>query len=171
MISLETWRELFDFNYWARDRQLEACSALTPEQFVRPLGSSFSSVRDTLVHLLAVEWIWLERWRGRSPSKREAEEFAAAEYPALDALRARWHLVERDLREYLKNLKDDDLAQPFTYTNMQGQVWTYALWRALLHLLNHQTYHRGQITTLLRQLGAPAVPIDYLLAHDLHFSK
>ncbi len=60
-------RELIDYNYWARDRQLETCAALTPEQFLKPLGGSFPSVRDTLAHLIAVEWIWLERWRGRSP--------------------------------------------------------------------------------------------------------
>jgi uncharacterized damage-inducible protein DinB len=67
LISLSALKELFAHNYWARDRQLLACAALTPEQFLRPLGNSFPSVRDTLVHLLAVECLWLERWRGRSP--------------------------------------------------------------------------------------------------------
>jgi uncharacterized damage-inducible protein DinB len=55
MISLEVTRELFDYNYWARDRQLEACAVLTEEQLLRPMGSSFSSLRDTLAHLVAVE--------------------------------------------------------------------------------------------------------------------
>ena len=66
-ISLSVLKELFAHNYWARDRQLQACAALSGEQFLRPLGNSFPSVRDTLAHLLAVEWLWLERWRGRSP--------------------------------------------------------------------------------------------------------
>ena len=67
MVPLETLRELYAYNYWARDRQLEACAALSQEQFLRPMGSSFSSVRDTLAHVMGAEWIWLERWRGRSP--------------------------------------------------------------------------------------------------------
>jgi len=67
MIALEPLRELYDYNYWARDRQLEACSKLSEEQLLRPMGNSFPSLRDTLAHLLAAEWIWLERFRGRSP--------------------------------------------------------------------------------------------------------
>ena len=54
-MSLTALNELFD------------CAGLTGDQFRRPLGNSFSSLRDTLAHLLAVEWLWLERWRGRSP--------------------------------------------------------------------------------------------------------
>ena len=65
MMPLDLVRELYVYNYWARDRQLEACEALTEEQFLRPMGNSFSSLRDTLAHLLGAEWIWLERWRGR----------------------------------------------------------------------------------------------------------
>ena len=58
-ISLAILNELFDYNYWARDRQLQTCGALTEEQLLRPLGNSFPSLRDTLTHLLAVEWLWL----------------------------------------------------------------------------------------------------------------
>jgi uncharacterized damage-inducible protein DinB len=57
MVPLATLRELFAYNYWARDRQLEACAALTQEQFQRPLGNSFSSLRDTLAHLVGAEWV------------------------------------------------------------------------------------------------------------------
>lgn len=167
MIPLATLRELFDYNYWARDRQLEACAALTPEQFLRPLGSSFSSLRDTLAHLVGAEWIWLERWRGRSPSAIPSAE----EFPALEAIRVRWLEVEGEMREYLSGLNQDALAQPFTYVNLKGQRWTYPLWRTLLHVVNHQTYHRGQVTTLLRQLGAQPPQIDYLVAHDVHALK
>ena len=74
MILLVTLRELFAYNYWARDRQLEACAALSPEQFERPLGNSFSSMRDTLAHLVGAEWVWLERLRGRSPEALPAIE-------------------------------------------------------------------------------------------------
>jgi len=96
MISLSTFRELYDYNFWARDRQLEACVALPPDQFLRPMGNSFSSLRDTLVHLVGVEWLWLERWSGRSP--RALPD--AGEFPTLAAIEQRWHSVERDLRNY-----------------------------------------------------------------------
>ncbi len=59
---------MFQYNHWADRRMLDACAALTNEQFTRDLGSSFSSVRDTLAHLYGAEWIWNERFKGRSPS-------------------------------------------------------------------------------------------------------
>jgi uncharacterized damage-inducible protein DinB len=64
-MDLNDVRRLYDYNTWANHRTLESCAALTDEQFTRNLGSSFPSVRDTLVHLFQVEWIWLERWHGR----------------------------------------------------------------------------------------------------------
>lgn len=171
MIPLATFKELFDFNWWARDRQLEACRALTAEQFLRPLGSSFSSLRDTLAHLVMAEWVWLEAWRGHSPTPAERDEFAAATFPTLAVVEERWRGVERGVREYLRGLDEPALARTLTYQNRKGETWSYPLWRTLLHVLNHQSYHRGQVTTLLRQLGATAPPIDYLVAHDQHTLK
>jgi uncharacterized damage-inducible protein DinB len=179
MIPLSTFRELYDYNYWARDRQLEACAALSQEQFLRPLGSSFSSLRDTLAHLLGAEWIWLERWRGRSPQTLpgvpEGLPFAETlrrwheQFATVAAIRERWLGVERDLRQYLAGLDEPALGRELVYVNIQGQTWTYPLWRTLLHLVNHGTYHRGQVTTLLRQLGAKAPEVDFLVAHDQGF--
>jgi len=118
MIPADTLRDLYDYNYWARDRQLEACAALTEEQFLRPMGSSFSSVRDTLAHLVAVEWIWHERWRGRSPNQVHVREFAAETFPTLATIRDRWQAVEGNVRGYLAGLGESALKQPLTYTNV-----------------------------------------------------
>lgn len=168
MIPLTAFRELYDYNYWARDRQLKACSALTEEQFLRPMGNSFPSVRDTLAHLVGVEWLWLERWSGRSPRAL----LSAGDFPTLAAIERRWKSVERGLRAYLEDLTDQTIALPLTYTNLQGENWTYPLWRMLYHLLNHQSYHRGQVTTLLRQLGVTSTGwVDYLVALDVRFER
>jgi uncharacterized damage-inducible protein DinB len=162
---------MFEYNYWARDIQLRACAALTPEQALRPLGSSFSSLQDTIAHLLRAEWVWLERWRGRSPTKREAAEFAGERFLDLSAIEERWRTVERDVREYVAGLTEEMLTQLLTYTNLDGENFTYPLWRTLFHVSNHQTYHRGQVTTMLRQIGIQPPQIDFLVAHDLHFRR
>lgn len=164
-ISLSALDELFAHNYWARDRQLQACAALPGEQFLRPLGNSFPSVRDTLVHLLAVEWLWLERWRGRSPRVLLVPE----EFPALANVSERWHMVEKEMKEYLASLPEEALELPMTCIGTRGNTWTYALWRMMLHFLEHQTYHRGQVTALLRQLGVPPPKVDFLDAQDAGF--
>jgi uncharacterized damage-inducible protein DinB len=165
MVLLATLRELFDHHYWARDRQLQACAALAQEDFLRPLGSSFSSLRGTLAHLVGVEWLWHERWRGRSPRSLPPAE----ELPTLAAVSERWRAVEREVREYLAGLSEEALELPLTYVNVKGQTWTYPLWRTLLHLVVHQSYHRGQVATLLRQLGVRPAPVDFLVAHDMGF--
>ena len=171
MLPLASLKELYDYNYWARDQQLAACEGVSPENFLRPLGSSWSSLRDTLVHLLGVEWVWLERCRGYSPTAQEAEQYAPEKFTSVAAVRNRWGSVERDLRAYLASLSEEALARPLTYTNLKGQSWTYPLGKVLLHVINHQTYHRGQITTMLRQVGARPVPIDYLVFLDARAGK
>jgi uncharacterized damage-inducible protein DinB len=171
MIPLATLRELFDYNYWARDRQFQVCEGLTEEQFLRPMNSSYSSVRDTLAHLLAAEWVWQERWRGGSPTSQDAGEFAPGKFPSLDVIRDCWSGVESGMRDFLAGLSEEALTRPLTYKNIKGETWTYPLWQTLLHLLNHQTYHRGQVTTLLVQLGAEPVPLDFLVAIDRHFQR
>jgi uncharacterized damage-inducible protein DinB len=165
MILSTALGELIDYNYWARDRQLQACASLSPEQFLRPLGASFPSVRDSLAHLVTVEWLWLERWRGRSaPALPAAEEF-----PTLAAVSERWSEVEREMRSFLGGLTEEALERPFTYVNFRGETWTYLLWRAIFHVLNHQSYHRSQVTTQLRLLGVQPPPVDFLVAHDMGF--
>jgi uncharacterized damage-inducible protein DinB len=127
MMSMAILNELFDYNYWARDRQLQACAGLTQEQFLRPLGNSFPSLRDTLTHLLAVEWLWLERWRGQSPRILLAPE----EFPTLAALSLRWRTVQHEMREYLAGLNEAALERPLTVVSTRGQEWTYPLGRMI----------------------------------------
>ncbi len=163
MISLPTFRELYRYTYWARDRQLAACAALTDEEFKRPMGNSFSSLRETLVHLLQVEWIWLERWNQRAPKVWPSD----AGLTGLGQVAERWQEIERAMWEFLGRVSERELRREISYVNFQGQTFTYALWRMRPHVITHQCYHRGQVTTLLRQLGKPAPMVDYLLAIDM----
>ena len=136
MIPLETLRELFDYNYWARDRQLEACSALSEEQFLRPMGNSFSSVRDVLAHLIFAEWVWLERWRGRSPTRADKQQVAADGFPTLASIRERWNTVEGNIRSYLTGLA----FSPFM-VGSAACVRTVTIWPPRLRL--HAMQSRG----------------------------
>lgn len=163
VMSVSLVNELLNYNYWARDRQLQTCATLTEEQFLRPLGNSFPSLRDTLTHMVAVEWIWLERWRGRTPRSLLTPE----EFHTLAALSQRWQTVEREMRDYVATLDEETLEGTVSYVNSKGETWTYKLWRMMVHLLNHQSYHRGQVTALLRQLGTQPPPVDFLVAYDM----
>jgi uncharacterized damage-inducible protein DinB len=67
---------------------------------------------------------------------------------------------------FLESLTAEQLGSMVRYVNLAGQAWEYSLWRQLYHLVNHSSYHRGQVTTMLRQLGEPPVGTDFLVFHD-----
>jgi len=147
---------LFDYNAWANERALGAAGALSQEQFLRDLGNSFPSLRDTLAHILGAEWIWLRRWQGDSPSSG----LAAADFPTVASLEDRFAALDRERRAFLDTLSEEGLARPFSYRDLAGNAHSLRLVESLQHLVNHGTYHRGQITTMLRQLGAKPVSTD-----------
>jgi uncharacterized damage-inducible protein DinB len=151
-------RLLYDYNAWANHRALDAASALTAEQLVKPLGSSFSSVRDTLAHICGAEWIWLERFQGRSPSSLPD----TTQFGNVSSLRAHWGVQETRLLDFVRGLTQTDLDRTLEYKTLKFGVYKNPLWQSMQHVVNHGTYHRGQITTMLRQLGAQAIPTDLM---------
>jgi len=154
----EDARALFDYNAWANNRSLEATAQLSQEQFVKPMGSSFSSVRDTLVHICGGEWIWFERFQGRSPSAIPT----LSEIQTLGALRAHWEPQGKALLDYVYGITQSELDRVFEYKTLNFGIYTNPLWQSLQHLANHGTYHRGQIATMLRQHGTKPILTDLM---------
>lgn len=152
-------KELFDYNTWATQRIFGAVSALSPEEFQRDLKSSFPSIRETLLHFISAEWIWLSRWNGVSPS--QAPDTWDTSTAA--SLRSVWEKVNRDLNQYISKLTDADLNKVLSYRNIKGDPFSNQLPHMMRHVVNHSTYHRGQITTMLRQLGKDAVSTDLIV--------
>src|ERR1700752_931712 len=101
----EEMRTLYDFNAWANRRSLSAVAKLTPEQFIKPMGSSFSSVRDTLAHIFGAEWVWLERFQGRSPSALPNVSL----FSDVRTLRETWSVHEEQLLVFVAGLTRADL--------------------------------------------------------------
>lgn len=151
-------RVLYDYNAWANHRALEAACRLTPEQFVQPMGSSFGSVRDTLAHIYGAEWLWLERFQGRSPASLPD----ATQFKDVAGLRERWDEHEARLLAFVRGLTQTDLDRVMEYKTLKFGVYSNPLWQSMQHLVNHGTYHRGQVTTLLRQLGAEPILTDLM---------
>ena len=156
-------RTLLAYNTWANHRVLEACSALTAEQFNEPAISSFSSVRGTLFHIMGVEWLYLERWQGRSP----ASLLPGERFDDLAGMQVRWQQIERSLTEFVNGAELGDPGRIVEYRNLQGKPFAYPVGVMLQHLVNHSTYHRGQVTSQLRQLGARPLSTDLLRYYDV----
>lgn len=158
-MDIADFRTLYDYNSWANRRILEACAPLSAEQFTRENGSSFPSVRDTLAHICGAEWIWLERWNGRTPTSGIP---AATDYPDFETLKRRWTEIGSDLLGYIASLEPADVNRIVEFKTLAGVPFSQQLGHCLQHVANHSTYHRGQIITMLRQLGAKPTTTDLI---------
>ena len=155
---------LYEYDRWANNRVLQAASALTAEQFTRDLGGSFRSVRDTLVHIIGGEWIWLAYWKETSRSssfltslrKRRDALFNPDAFSTVAVVQLKWAEVEKEQAEFVNRVTSESLEKmlPFRKTQIR-------LAHLMQHLANHSTYHRGQIALMMRQLEAEPLATDF----------
>ena len=139
---------LLDYHYWARDRMLTAFDILTPEQFTQPIESSFKSIRDTVVHMMGAEAVWYSRWRGNPQGMIAAEGLGD-----VASLRAAWGELESGVRVFFRELGAEKIDTRMEYKSLKGEPHSSSFKQTLQHVVNHASYHRGQVTTMLRQIG------------------
>jgi uncharacterized damage-inducible protein DinB len=151
-VNIQDLRILLDYHYWARDRVLKALEQVTPEEFTRELGSSFTSIQETLVHVYSAEWAWHQRWIGQSPTAQMSKDA----FPDVAAVKQAWAKTEADIRGFLESFGEDGVTNILDYKTLAGDAAKSAFWEMLQHVVNHGSYHRGQLVTLLRQLGHKA---------------
>ena len=155
---------LFEYDRWANKCALQAASTLSADQFTRDLGGGFKSVRDTLVHIVSGEWGWLTIWKERALTSVFVTElwdrieltFDPKAYSDVASVRVKWGEVEREQIDFVSGVTDESLGRvlPIRTTHL-------SLAHLMQHMANHSTYHRGQVSTMMRQLGAKPVATDF----------
>jgi uncharacterized damage-inducible protein DinB len=168
---------LYAYNRWANQRLFSALEKLNDRQLATAVQSSFPSIRETVFHILFAEWLWLKRWQGTSPHATVPDpDVSSATWKALSPggiptsreltttaeLKSFRDSIERERQEFLSKLDDAALHAPLSFNDMSGNPYSEPLGQLLQHLVNHGTYHRGQITTMLRQVGGETVSLDML---------
>jgi uncharacterized damage-inducible protein DinB len=151
--------DLLEYTRWASERTLQAASALTSETYTKDLGSSFPSIRDTLVHIYMADKTWLGRIQGQSPVPPNPQD-----YPNVASLRESWLEILSTFPTVVQSLSPE---QTITYKAFDGTPYSNKLSNIIRHVVNHGTYHRGQVTTLLRQLGENVVKTDMIAYYRL----
>jgi uncharacterized damage-inducible protein DinB len=157
-------RLLYQYDRWANHRVLQAASRLSAEEFTRDLGSSFRSVRNTLVHIIGGEWIWLRYWKEPPTSSalltdlrmRRDLLFNPDSFANVATVQQKWAEVEKEQTEFVNGLTDELLEKMLPLRATQAR-----LAHLMQHLANHSTYHRGQIALMIRQLGAEPLATDF----------
>lgn len=162
-MTFEALLDLLHYHYWARDRLLDAVVRLPPAQFRQDLGNSFGSIRDTLVHIVSAEWVWCSRWQGELQRKM----LPPSNFRTVKDIRNRWLEEEARVRRFVVRLGPAGVDRVFRYSHPDGTESASVFWHMLQHVVNHATYHRGQVTTMLRQFGAEPPPSQDLIAFYL----
>lgn len=158
-MTLQEMKLLHAYNSWADNRIFEALAQLPAEQYLADMKGSHGGIHTTLSHLVGAEKIWLERFMGVP-----TEPFLDAKsIPSLSDLKKIWEKIGYDTAKWLGTTGDKKLQETFTMKNIKGEASTQIYWQAFQHLVNHSTYHRGQIITLLRQIGVKPPSTDLIL--------
>jgi uncharacterized damage-inducible protein DinB len=165
MTSPEWLGALARYNRWMNDRLYALSAALSDETRKRDCGAFFKSIHGTLNHLLLADRVWLARFMGvpapdgfMGPGIRSLDQELYADFTDLRRERA---LTDEQLSTWVSSLTPEQLAAPLVFMR-RGQRMESPLWWSVAHLFNHQTHHRGQITTLLMQQGCDPGVTDLL---------
>lgn len=146
---LRASRDLLAYTVWADRIQLAAFEQVDPDDVERETGSSHRSLRGTVAHMLGAQRLWLSRFLGNPLPTLPGD----SEYPSLDAVRAGFDEHWAELEFFIASLTDEALGADIAWTNDRGEVCAQPMWQPVLHTATHDAYHRGQVTTMLRQLG------------------
>ncbi|MDE3056549.1 MAG: DinB family protein [Bacteroidota bacterium] len=157
-MTLADIKTLFEYNSWAKARLLSALDAMKEDDLYKDLKSSFPGMYATLFHIVSAENIWRQRFSGAESVTPLTKDDA----PTYAALKARWNETEKGILSYLDSLTEEQLSGVLTFKNIKGEPVSQLLWQALQHIVNHESYHRGQATTMIRQLGGTPVNTDLI---------
>ena len=157
-VSLEVLQKHIDYNTWASRRLLQAVSSLSPEELSRDFGTADKSILGTLAHLYAAEKNWLARMQEGTA----AIQHRTTGENQLETLLPKWTELQNNWKAWIGHLEPEAPGQVMEYLDLQGRKWAQPLWQILLHVVNHSTHHRGQVSGFLRALGKTPPPLDFI---------
>ena len=159
MDLLESLRMMAGYNRWMNERLYGICEGLSDEERKRDRRAFFRSIHGTFNHLLLTDRGWMARFHGKPWPFASLDEELYANFAELRRERGR---TDREIEEFLAGIAPERLDTPFSYENYAGEKFNHPLGPAMVHLFNHQTHHRGQVTTMLRQLGRKPIATDLI---------
>jgi len=154
--------QMADYNQWMNQKVYEAVGTMGPEKLHEDKGAFFGSVFASLNHICVGDTVWLKRFSAVLAKHQAYQPITTLPMPeSLDSfiannfidLKDRRVLLDEALLELSSLLTDEELLQPISYQNKKGVTANKTLFNLLMHVFNHQTHHRGQVTTLLSQSG------------------
>lgn len=147
------------YNFWANTRLTDKLKSISPEDWEKEQKSSFKTIRLTLLHIYGAEIIWYERLNGTSLSKFPGDGFTGTNETAIGLLLE----ASKNFIHFMNGQSDETLKSSCNFKSLEGKEYSTPVSDIVLHCMNHSTFHRGQIITMLRNCGADELPsTDYI---------
>ena len=146
-MTKEYFSELVTYNNWTDAIVMDWLSQLNEQQWEQQIRSSFSSIKDTVIHMVSAKKIWLDFWTNAAEPVYLSTHFSGN----LNELMPIWEKASADLTQFIEDFPEDNYNQLIKVTYPDGRKAEIEFWKTLPHFVNHATYHRGQIVTMLRQ--------------------
>jgi uncharacterized damage-inducible protein DinB len=155
--TYEQIQDLFDYLRWADLQMLHAVSTIPDDEYYKDRQISAGSIHKLLVHAMAAQGLWLQRWRGQTPKRIEDH----TDYPTRKSVEDRWPVVHLALTEFLEDQTYDSINASFSYHTMRGEEVSGTLAEFMFHLVDHGSYHRGQLNTMIKQAGGTPITVGF----------
>jgi len=154
-LSAEALRQHLDYTNWASLRLMDSAAMLGQEELTRDFQTADHNVIGTLAHIFAADRIWLERIQGHPRAT-----FISDEDRHLPTLQTEWPALHQRWKFWAAPLTDQNVVDELAYRDSQGNPFRQPLWQIILHVVNHASQHRGQISGFLRAMGHTPPKID-----------
>ncbi len=152
--------ELAEYNIWANDIVCSWLEQISDEQWNQHIISSFSSIQETVLHIVSAEIAWLERLQKKEKITWMQKEFKGTK----EELIAKWKDASKQLKFFMESFDESKVNEALTFKRFNGEENTMQYYEVFAHTFNHSTYHRGQVVTMLRQVGFTDVKSTDLLS-------
>ena len=150
----ELLKQYAAFNSWANQRIIDVILPLPEEKQQQTLSSSFPSLQATLLHMWDAESAWWQRLKLQERLIMPSENFNGT----LKDITTGILQLDQQWLDWVNNASEPAIEHVFQYYNSKREHFKQPVWQVMLHVFNHNTYHRGQLVNMLRQLGSDKIP-------------
>jgi uncharacterized damage-inducible protein DinB len=147
--------KMLDYNVWANKLVCSNIETFSNDLFDKSVGGSFGSLKATIVHLFESDWLWLNRWKGIPLA-----DVPKWDYDDAASINKLWYPIQDEMLAVAKEIKPE---QAIHFITRKGASHTLSFEDIVMHVTNHGSYHRGQLTHIVRELGQKPVSTDYFI--------
>jgi len=148
-----------NYNLWANQQMISMAQRVGNEKALQNIVSSFPSIYKTFLHIHDAQYLWLHRMQHDFFPEAPSKNFNGSVEELYKCVEDSSQL----LYDFVDKMSDEDFKKTLTYKNSKGKQYTSTYSETILHCLNHSTFHRGQIITMLRQMGeSELIATDYI---------